>query len=59
MRRLVLAVVTATLGLGGLFAVAAPAGACPVPENPHPLDPCSGELRCIDLPVIKEGPCPL
>jgi hypothetical protein len=58
MRRLAL-VLASTMFLGGSVVLAAPAGACPVPENPHPLDPCSGELRCIDLPVIKEGPCPL
>ncbi len=59
MRRMALAVVTAALGLGGVVGHPAPAGACPVPENPGPTDPCAGDLSCPQLPVIKDRPCPL
>ncbi len=59
MRRLGLGIVAALVGLGGSVALPVTAGACPVPENPGPTDPCAGELSCPQLPVVKERPCPL
>lgn len=59
MRRIAVCIAATALGLGGIVAVPAPAGACPVPENPGPTDPCAGDLSCPNLPVVKDRPCPL
>ncbi len=59
MRRLGRGLIVATLAIGGLVAAPQSAGACPVPEDPSPTDPCAGELSCPQLPVVKDRPCPL
>ncbi len=58
MRRVRTAMVAAVLGLGTM-ALPTPAGACPMPEDPGPFDPCAGALSCPQLPVVKDRPCPL